>query len=258
MKNNLRNLLAYAFMTLSLSSFAQEDNSYPLRVIDRAGIMPVGIAEFEIASHLREITKGAGLKTLELDSSVTFGVVKALQATFSYDGFQFNPFEHKAKFGLGTKYNYYSRPGFSAYLNTSLPIYVHGDIIREFSVGLPVTFYNHILAYGFGRNLVKVVMRPYVAGEINFNAWFGMQVYGNLWADLTTNFGTLHMENFNGQAKFDKSVGFWKVLPLELGLIYGVTSYLDLGANAAFDNIISLDNFSFGVKVNLRAGNIFG
>jgi hypothetical protein len=251
-KNNLLRLFSFLLALFSLSVLAEtEELRIPLKNIDRPGIMPTKIVSIDVDGSLKN------LKTVDLSFSSKFGITKGLEGQFGYEGFQINPFEAKTTFKLGLKYNYLALHGFSAYLTAKLPVYIFDHIIRDVTVGLPVTFYNHFMAGGFFGDLLKIQMRPNVAAELNFKTWIGFQVVGNLWAELETSFGKVELNNPHNQAKA-KATWFWQSLPLELSLLYGVIPHLDIGASVGYGNIIKLEDLSIGLKLTIRAGKLFG
>lgn len=263
-------LKSYGLLALfSANIAAQGESRYPLRMIDRPGIVPTGIINVDIDSKLKFV-KVPGtenkVKSVDMGFSSTFGIVKGLQGSFGYEGFHFNHLEEGKtettgfsagkSLSLSAKYNYLALPGFSAYVSAKLPIYFTDHIIRDFTVGVPVTFYNSFLAFGGLGDLFTLTMRKDISAKLDFAAWFGVQVYGNFWAELNTSFGNIYFPNKDGQDKMI-GTGFWKSLPVDVSLLYGLNPYMDISASAGFGNAIKAENFNIGLKITLRAGQLF-
>lgn len=252
----MKNYQSLKYLSCALLFFSMtvkaEESRYPLRVIDRPGIVPQKIVNVDIDTKLKN------LKTVDLGIGSSFGIVKKLQGNFSYEGFQFNPFVAKTTLHFGVKYNYLSLPGFSAYLVGDLPVNLNPSqmTVKDLTIGLPVVFYTDILAFGALSDLFHLIMRPNFAADINLKAWFGIQVYGNLWADLSTKFGKISIINENKQASV-QNTWFWQSLPLELALIYGLTPHFDIGASVGYDNIIAAKDLTIGLKLTVRGGKLF-
>lgn len=243
--------LLLSLISLNLNASAEDESRYPMRMMDRPGIVPAGIINVDIDGTLKD------LSAVDVGISGTFGIVKGLQGSFAYDGLQMNPFEARSSFLLGAKYQYLALPGFSAYINAKLPINIFGHIIREFSVGLPVTFYTDRLAFGGLSDLFTVQMRDNVAGMIKFKAWFGIQVVGNLYAELNTSLGQIELKNPDNDARVIAK-GLWQVLPLEVSLLYALSPHFDIQAKAGYGDIINLKNLSLGLTLTIRGGRLFG
>lgn len=232
---------------------------YPTKVIDRPGEVPVGIIAANINSQMN-----VNDKVVKLDVGTEFGIMKNLQGQFSYDGVEFNKWQAKSTFNLGAKYKYFGMSHMSNGMSVKLPIHVGKDadgtnhIVRSITFGLPTTFYNHLMAGGILGDVFTVKMRPNVEVAFDFAAWYGMQIYGDLWAQVDTSFGKIALENKNNQGEW-VTKGFWKELPAKLTLIYAFNNYFDLGANAGFTDIYKAkDSFTVGLSLGLRAGKIFG
>lgn len=233
---------------------------YPTQNILRPGIMPTGIFAVDTTGSMNS------KQEVNLKFATEFGIVNHLQGEFSYDGFDFNKFEAKDKFGaqktvnLGAKYNYFSVPHISASVSGNVPIHFDDHIIRNFSIGLPLTFYNDLMAGSvLGGELFDLTMRPHVAMAFNFKYWYGIQVYGDFWAKLDGSFGELKMPNEKGQAQKWEGTGFWQKLPLNLSALYAFNHYVDLGANFGVkDALNAKETYNFGLTLSVRGGRIFG
>lgn len=235
--------------TKAAPSFAAR---YPTQAIIRPGIMPTGIFAVNVNTKLSE------LKTLALDIGTEFGLVKNLQGSFSYDGLKFNDFDIESTVNLGAKYNYFgvNHLGFSGSIN--IPIHITGEIVRDFSLGLPIVAYNNKMAGSILGDVLKITMRPNIESEINLRAWYGYQVYGDFWAMVKTSFGQFKMTNDKNQAKWESN-GFWQKLPAELYMIYAFNHYFDLNANIGFNDLMKAqESVYFGMGIVMRGGRIFG
>jgi hypothetical protein len=233
---------------------AQQDARYPLEAINRPSVMPVGI--FGIDAH----SKLKNYKTVSIDAGINFGIVNKLQGSFSYDGLEINDFKAHRTVNLGTKYNYWGMPHISASLAANLPIHIadDGEIIREFTVGLPTVFYNKHVAGGILGDLFTLTMRPNIEMEFKFPLWFGGQIYGNLWGELSSSFGNIKMKNEKNQASWEAKA-FWQEMPAKMTFLYAINHYFDLGVNAGFDNVMKAkDSFGVGMSFTVRGGKIFG
>jgi hypothetical protein len=260
--------LIAAVSFLSINSFATTDGEeavlsasaptvrYSTRMIDRPGIMPTEMFGVDV-NFSRSSTKKYGV-----DIAAEVGIVDHLQAMLSYGGVDttdFKAFEPKKAVTLGLKYNYFSMPNFSTSIDAKLPINFSGDIVKEFTVGLPTTFYNDVMAGSLFGDLFTLKVRPNVAFDVDFKWWYGYQVYGDFWAQLNSSFGKVAMKNPNNQATWENEV-FWKVLPLRVTGVSALNNYFDVSANAGFDNVLdkASDNFFIGVGFTARGGSIFG
>lgn len=261
------NVVLFALISsLNLSINAEENAAhdsanlrYSLRGIDRPSIMPTGIVSIETAANVK------GLKTTVWDVNTKFGIINKLEGQFGYDGVTFNDpnaknaAEFSRSLSVGVKYNYFSINHISASASSKLPIYVlDGEIVRDVNFGLPVVFYNSLMAGSIFGDIFKLTMRPNVEMTFDFSWWYGLQVYGNLWADISSSFGKIEMKNPNNQADW-KNTPFWKELPLTLTLLYGINPYLDVTGNFGFENTLNAkETMKFGVGLNFRAGKLFG
>lgn len=237
---------------------------YPTEVIARPSVMPTGIFGTYLDASVDK------LRTLNFGIRTEFGLVKKLEGRFSWDGFDVDTKATKDKLSinrtvnLGLKYNYLSIPhvSFSGTLNVPLHIF-SGEILKKFTLGLPVVFYNDVMAGGIFGDLFTLTMRDQIAARFDFKWWYGLQIYGNLWADISSSFGHVQLQSKKNIGKLE-SKGFWQELPLTLTVIYAFNNYFDLGANAGFKNVINTkdvkakDTFNFGLTFTARAGRIFG
>lgn len=232
------------------------------KVILRPGIMPVGIINFETGYTVKDIKSGS----FSNDFNVTgqFGIVKGLHGDVSYSGSfpskssAANPAENVVK--LGTKYNYFGIDHVSFSASAKLPMHVmsNGEIVKDLIVGLPVVFYDNLMAGSILGDVFTLTMRPNLAANFNFDFWYGIQAYGNLWAMLESSFGNVQMTNDANQAKWE-AVPFWKKLPATLSLTYVFNHYFDVGANFGFSDVLKAsETIKFGVNLAVRAGSIFG
>jgi hypothetical protein len=226
----------------------------PVRVLDR-GIMPTEIIQIDTNAKMM------GLKTINLNVETQFGIINKLQGEFSYDGFDFNEFAIKRTVALGAKYNYLSIPHISFSASAQLPIHIYdGEIVRDVTFGIPVVFYNNLMAANILGKLFHFTMRGNMHDkmevEFSFPFWYGIQIYENLWAMITTSFGSIKKED---SAKWAGEV-FWKKLPAELSLTYAFNHYVDLSGNFGFKNIIQPEksDMFFGITLSTRAGRLFG
>ncbi len=253
---------------VSVNLFADNAGTvrYTDKVIDRPSIMPVGIINFEtgvqIKSDKPEDKELA--RSTNLSIAAQFGIVENVQGEVGYDGmFPFKPTatEHSANtLTLGTKYNYFSFPHISLSAGVKLPMHIHdkGEIVREVKIGLPSVFYNDIMAGSIFSNLLTINMRPNVGLELDFNFWYGLQIYGKLWGMVNSSFATVKMINVDNQAKWETEP-FWKKLPADLSLTYVINHYIDVGANFGFGNALkAADTMNFGAQFSIRGGRIFG
>jgi hypothetical protein len=245
-------------ITLGLFSFAAQgvEVRYPTAAIDRPGIMPVGIISIVLGAQLKH------LKTLGFGVNTEFGLANKLQGSLGWDGFSF---DIKAKekevqvvkaVNLGLKYNYFSAPHISLSASIKAPFHVwDGEILRDLIFGLPTTFYNNIMAVGILSDFFRLTMRPQLAAQLDFNWWYGLQVYGDLWAELSSSFGRVRMV----KGKKVEAVSVWKELPLTLNFIYAFNHHFDMGLNVGFTNAIKAkDTFNIGLNFTTRAGRLFG
>lgn len=269
----LRAALFAAFSSLTLSTVSysnelkaehtmgNEEARYPTEVIARPSIMPTSIVGFELNTSMTE------LKTINMDINSEFGLVKNVHGSVSWDGLAFDTKAQKntpivttkKTVNLGLKYNYLSIPHVSFSTTLKVPLHVKdGEILRNFIVGIPVVFYNDLMAGGILGNLFNLTMRERIETEFNFDWWYGIQAYGNLWFDINSSFGKVALVNKNNVANWE-SQGFWNVLPVNLRAIYAFNHYFDLGVNAGFtDAKKAKETFMFGVSLTTRAGRIFG
>lgn len=231
---------------------------YSDKVIDRPSVMPVGIINFDTN------VKSEKFDAYNLNVASQFGIVSRVQGELNYDldyrkaqGKPGLTAEHVIS--LGTKYNYLSIPHVSFSASASVPFHVrNGEIVKDMTIGLPVVFYNDVMAGCLLSNLLNLQMRPNVETTFNFPFWYGVQVYGNLWAMAESSFGKIAMKNPNNQAKWE-TLGFWKELPASLSLTYVINHYVDVGGNFGFgDTFKAKDTMMFGLSFSLRGGKLFG
>lgn len=252
-------LLSVELFSTNIESETGHKARFSTKVIDRPAVIPVGIINVDTN------VKYTPIKALDLDAATQFGIVKDLEGHFSYAGIKYNGEKDDHKFWgervvkLGARYNYFNIPHVSFSAAGSLPVHIFDhEIIQDFTVGVPVVFYNDIMAGGVLGNLFNLTMRPNIEMELKFPFWFGIQVYGDLWVMVESSFGKLKMENKKNQAKWVNS-GFWRELPATLSATYAFNHYFDLGANAGFDNVFKAkDTFSVGLVFTFRAGRLFG
>ncbi len=252
------NIILFAvFSSLSLS--AEEEARYPLEAISRPSVMPTGIIAIDTGAKL------SGLKTTSWDIGTKFGIVNKLEGQVGYDGVTFNDPEAKSTtaftrtMNLGLKYNYGSIKHVSASVSAKTPLHIFdGEIVRSVTFGLPTVFYNDVMAGAILGDLFSLTMRPNIEVGFDFGWWYGYQIYGNLWADISSSFGSIEMKNPDNQASW-KSSPFWKKLPATLTLLYAINHYFDVNANFGFDNVMKAkETMKFGVGLTIRAGSIFG
>jgi hypothetical protein len=277
MKNtvSLKSLAVFAISCISFNLLAQINETglenavnesynlsprYPTKIISRPGIMPPGIINFDTSANL------SGLETLGLKIGTQFGIVKDLEGQFSYDGVEFNkkvngeykPFQEKRTVNLGAKYRYFSLPHVGFSVTASLPIHVFdGEIIRDITFGFPIGFGNDLMAGGILGDLFHLTMRENVALDFSFPIWYGIQVYGDLWAQIDTSLGQVKMENENNQAKWS-STFFWQKLEAKLSAAYAFNHYVDLGFNFGFKDVFEpKETMEIGLTLSVRGGNLF-
>lgn len=265
-----RSILLSAAISLTLSSIGYSDElkvehtpdleaRYPTEVIARPSVMPTGIVGINLDTGVEN------LQTVNFGLRSEFGLVKHLEGRLGWDGLGIDTKAEDKKLNvkrtvnLGLKYNYLSVPhvSFSAALNVPLHVF-DGEILRDITIGVPVVFYNNIMAGGILGDLFTLTMRKKVATKFDFKWWYGVQVYGNFWAQINSSFGHIKLNNQNNVANFEAKA-FWQELPLSLDLIYAFNNYFDLGANAGFGNALDAKNtFNFGLTFTARAGRLFG
>jgi hypothetical protein len=243
----------------SLTSEVTSSNlRYPERVVDR-GIMPVGIINFD--TKLKTVKFAAW----NVNLASQFGIVPDLQGELGYDIDVTKASERPGMqvgqtFSLGTRYSYLSLPHTAFSATVSLPFYVRsgGEIVRDITFGLPTAFYNNFLAGGILGDLLTLTMRPNVEMALSFPFWFGVQAYGNLWAEISSSFGKLEMKNPDNQAKWTyKSPK--EALPVTLYLTYVLNPYVDVGASFGFEHVLKPENtMKLGVNFSFRGGRLFG
>lgn len=240
----------------STNIFSEEEmvkkERYPLKAAFRPSIMPVGI--FSVKSNV-----GMTLESEKINWSLgtDFGIIKNLQASFLYNGVQFNPFEPSSSFSLGAKYNYSSINHLSSSISLSMPIHISKTPITDITLGLPAVIYNDYLAGGVLHNLFTLTIKPNVAFAFNLPVWIGTQVYENLWVDLSTSFGKIQMLNENKQAKW-KNTAFWQELPLSINALYAFNHYFDLSVNFGFTDVFKANKtVNFGLGIDTRFGRLF-
>ncbi len=241
----------------SVNLFSEEAR-YSDRMIDRPGIMPVGIINFD-----NEVVID-NLNSTGVNVTGQFGIVENLQGEVSFNGaypFKSNTEAEKSNIvNLATRYQYLSLPHTSLNVAAKLPMHVvsGGEIVRDVTFGLPTIFYNDIMAGSILANLFTLTMRPNVEAAFNFPFWYGLQVYGKLWAMVHSSFGSVQMNNKNNQAEWT-STPFWKKLPATLAVTYVINHYLDVGATAGFNDVLKAkDTVVFGLNFSVRGGRIFG
>lgn len=251
----------FAHSSLAETVEATNDSArYPTEVIARPGIMPTQTAAVNLNAGFKMPSSTMKKAHGTFDLNTQFGIVNNLQGEFSYGGFAYNSdnFEASDALTFGLKYNLFSKNHISPSIAFSMPFHVHGDIVRDFTVGTPVVFYNSVMAGGILGNLLNLQVRPKIEAKFDFGFWYGYQVYGNLWAQVNSSFGSINMENKSNQAEWT-SHPFWKKLPVSLEAIYAFNNYFDLGANIGFDDAFKAkDTFKFGLTFTARAGRIFG
>jgi len=229
---------------------------YSTKALFRPSIMPTGM--FSVASNA---TMNTNKSNINWNVGSTFGIVKDLQGSASYDGLEFNEFAVSRTINLGLKYNYSSINHLSTSVSLGLPIHIaHKDksVITDINFGLPAVIYNDMLAGGILHDLFTLTVKPTIACAFNFPLWIGTQVYENLWADVSTSFGKIEMTNEKNQAEW-KNVGFWKELPLKLNVLYAINHYFDVSANIGLkDAMKAKETLHFGLGVEFRGGKIFG
>lgn len=230
----------------------------PTRMIDRPPVMPTKTIQFDLTGTVTGLEKG----NLKLDSQ--FGIVKNLQGEFGFKGINFNPTQFVAESYLGARYSYLSlaHVGFSASVN--LPIYFKDHIIRDVTLGLPITFFNNVMAGQVLGDLLKITMRPNVELELQLPWWYGVQIYGNLWGKIASRFMRFKVHNPDNAAQ-RVFKPFWEELPLDLNLVYAINHYVDIAGTFGFNDLIkfaktdgSNKDMYFGLTLSLRGGKLFG
>lgn len=255
---------AFAFLSCNFLAYAETHEArYPLKAIDRPSIMPTGIFSVDFNGKFKMSKEGG------IDARTQFGIVKNVQGEVGYEGVGFNVVdknkERKAvqathAFHIAAKYNYYSAPHMSFSTSGKIPLHIFDHIVRDIEVGMPFVFYNHLMAgCVLNDDFFTINMRPNVGVGINLNWWYGIQFYGNWWAEISSSFAKIVMENKDNQANWSKSAGFWKELPATLTVLYAINHYIDLSANTGFGNVWEgATSMKFGLGVTLRGGRLFG
>lgn len=262
---------------ISLNLFAdnaafdsQADNTlterYSDKVIFRPGIMPVGIINFDSDVTIKSKKHGDDIaRSTNLGIATQFGIVPKVQGEISYSG----AYPFKSSDGnrasnsvtLATKYNYLSLPHTSLSAIAKLPmnIWSGDEIVKETTIGLPVVFYNDIMAGSILGDVFTLYMRPTVAAKFDFPFWYGVQIYGNFWAQVNSSFGYVELKNENNQSKGFEGTPFWKELPATLNAIYVINHYFDVMAIFGFnDTLKAKETMKFGLGFSIRGGSIFG
>jgi len=250
--------VAISGLILSLSGNSEEAR-YPLKVIDRPSVMPTKIIGISLNTSYKHEDK-----SVNADINTDFGLANHLQGSFSWDGFAINTrdaqFDVKRTVNLGLKYNYLSCvPHVSLSATLRVPFHIwSGEILRDMTIGLPTVFYNDLMAGGLLGDLFTLTMRDKVAMKFDFKWWYGIQVYGNLWAAIDSSFGSVELKNLNNKGDL-VTKAFWQELPLNLELVYAFNHYFDLGVNFGFsDALKAKDTFKAGLTFTARAGKLFG
>lgn len=252
--------LLIAINLISVGLSAQEVR-YSDRIIERPGIMPVGIINFDTNISLKKFNgaENKNLRTLNVDLATQFGIVRNLHGEISWGGLDFNDFKANKSVTLATKYQYLSLPHTALSAKVSLPVHIYdGEIIREITFGLPSVFYTDHVVGGILHNLFTLTMRDNIKTTFKFPVWFGAQVYDKWWAAIDSSFGVIHSEKVNGTMKTE-STPFWEVLPLNMQVAYVVNHCFDIGANFGFeDTFKAKDTMKIGLLFSFRAGRLFG
>ena len=261
MHKNLVYKLWLLFLTITSFNLLAEIEHKTLRVSrkmnERPAIMPVGIINIDTKAQWSRPN------IFGIEAGSQFGIVKSIEGHFSYDGIKLNFDDQKklhlgSAFRLGGKYNYINVPHTSFAATVNLPIYVVSEnIIQDITFGLPITFYNDIMALGFLDSLLTIKMRPKSDTNITlkFPLWYGIQAYGDLWLSLSSSVGNITMSSKPNSLK---AIGFWEELPITLSGTYGLTDRFDLGANLGFSNIFKAkESLEIGITLSTRLGKLF-
>lgn len=254
-----RNTLILAISLIFGSVGFSLEARYPTKVIDRPSVLPENIFSMGLDAGLEN------LQTLNFSVNTKLGLGKNLEAQLSWNGLAIDTKAKEDKLhikrivNLGLKYNFLGVPHVSQSITLNVPLHIYsGEILREFSVGTPIVFYNQHMAGGLLGDLFTLTMRKHIAARFDFKWWYGAQIYGNLWADLSGSFGHVTLNSDKNLADVEAKA-FWQELPLSLGVIYAFNNYFDLGANAGFSNVLKAkDTFNFGLTFTARAGRLFG
>jgi hypothetical protein len=264
MKNIFSSKICLLILSFALNTFCENTTEvenvmierYSTKALFRPSIMPTGM--FSVSSNA---TMSTHKSHVNWDVGSTFGIIKDLQGSASYNGLEFNEFAVSRTINLGLKYNYSSINHLSTSVSLGLPIHIahkEKSVITDINFGLPAVIYNDMLAGGILHDLFTLTVRPNIACAFNFPLWIGTQVYENLWADVSTSFGKIEMTNEKNQAEW-KNVGFWKELPIKLNTLYAFNHYFDLSANIGLtDAMKAKETLYFGLGVEFRGGKIFG
>lgn len=226
---------------------------FPTQVINRPGIMPVGIVEAKVNSKL------SNLKTVGLSVDSQFGIAKDFSGQLGYEGLEFNEWQVKNTVNLGLAYNYFGVNHISGSFTFKVPFHVTDDhIVKDLTIGVPLTFYNNVMAGSILGDVFTLNMRPQKEMAFNFNWWYGYQVYGDIWASVSSSLGEIAMKNTKGQATWEAQ-GFWKKLPLTLDVVYALNHYFDIGGVVGFNDVLKpKDTFVAGLNFAMRGGKLFG
>lgn len=223
---------------------------YPTAAIDRPGTTPVGMYIIDADLNFKTLKKPV------FEFSASTGIAKHMHVSLAYSGFalnDFSKFEAGKIFTLGYKYSYWSSSFVATGLELSLPFHVYdGEIVRKATLGLPVTFFNKKFAGGFGSDIFTWHMRPKIAFDFNFPVWFGAQVWGDLWMDISTNLAKVTMTNKNNQAEWGYT-GIWEETPVRLRTTYGINHQFDVNANVGFADAMKFkESFTVGLGFEFR------
>jgi hypothetical protein len=262
-------LLALA-ASFSMTAMAQEASvtaenvkttRYSNKVIERPGVLPTHIFAANINNGYTHADKNFGT-SIKLE----YGLFKNFQMSLGYDGFdfkRFNAFEAKKSMSVGAKYTMWNTHvagpfGAVQSIALKLPVHFQSPVVNGFSAELPTIFYTEKMALGLGGNLFNLSnVKPHIEMDLNADVWYGYQIFGDTWADVSTSFGQLKLNNPSGQGTW-KFTGISEKWPVTLSLIHGINPNLDIKGSFGFDHVLKAgDTMKAGVDLVLRAGHLY-
>lgn len=257
-RNYFSLLLVCASMTLAFAGVAKHENlRYPLEAINRPSVLP---------THVFQSTMGMTFKApSDVGANVKFeyGIFEKFQTSLSFDGLAFREAKASEKgFTVGGKYSMWGRHlggawGVSQSVALDLPFHFQRQFFYDVTAGLPTVFYTNRIAVGVGHSLLHLSYKKYFEMDVPFKFWVGGQVFGNTWADLSSSFGRLGLENTKGQGAF-VAKGFWQELPLTLTVIHAMGPSFDVKGFGGFNNVMKAnETFEVGFDLVLRGGRLF-
>lgn len=254
MKNNLKKNLMSALLVVLTAGAVLAEEAYPVAVLDRPGVLPIGAVEGVVDFN----NKGLDLGHSDVKVKAKVGVGSKIQIDLGYDGaakgsFEASKLNHTAH--VGARASLMSVGSYGNSISFDVPLHFAGQLVENTKIGFTNAYMitNNFAVLALHGDFLDVKYGKKLGLEVNLPVMAAFQASENVYLELGTNLAT-----FNAR-EFDKSNYIWTKTPVGLGVTYAFNNVIDLSAKVGVEDALNAKKtFNAGVGVAFRAGNLLG